>query len=267
MLLIVASTYAYSPKGYEVGDRCIVVKRLIGNVRIPLDGLLEARAAASDDLAGCIRTFGNGGLFGYYGLYRTSKLGKCTWYVTDRSKAVVVITGAKTAVLSPADPDGFLKAIGAPAFAPRDLSTQRGGIGARNIVGIAVGVIALAAVALSLLYSPGPPSYTLTPDAITIHDKFYPVTLRANAVDAGQIRVVDLTREPDWRATRRTNGFANAHYQSGWFRVANGNTIEMYRAGGDQLVLIPGKTGATTVLYQAQDPGRFAAEVRREWLR
>jgi hypothetical protein len=67
-------------------------------------------------------------------------------------------------------------------------------------------------------YSPGPPSYTLTAEALTIHDRFYPVTLKAEAVDVSQIRVVDITLEPDWRPVLRT--IANGHYPSGWFRVA-----------------------------------------------
>ncbi|MBV9770294.1 MAG: hypothetical protein JOZ32_12035, partial [Bryobacterales bacterium] len=37
-----------------------------------------------------------GGLFGYYGLFTTAKLGKSTWYVTKRENGVVVIAGAKT---------------------------------------------------------------------------------------------------------------------------------------------------------------------------
>jgi hypothetical protein len=117
-ILIVLGCYAYSVKGYEVAGRSIVVKRLIGDVQFSLDGLREARPAGADDFRGCIRLWGNGGMFGYYGLFRTSKLGKCTWYVTDKSKAVVVITDAKTALFSPADVGGFLAAIGAPASAP-----------------------------------------------------------------------------------------------------------------------------------------------------
>ena len=111
---IVVGAYAWSPRGYAVSDGCIEVSRLIGSARIPLDGLREARAATKDDFRGCLRLFGNGGLFGYYGLFRTSKLGKSTWYVTNRGKAVVVVTGEKTALFSPDDVEGFIAAIGAP---------------------------------------------------------------------------------------------------------------------------------------------------------
>jgi hypothetical protein len=265
-ILIIVLSWAWAPRGYVIGDGFLTVPRPVGGVRIPLSGIREARPAASDDLSGCIRVMGSGGVFGYYGLFRTSKLGISRWFVTDRSKAIVVFTSARTLVLSPADTEGFLKALGVPASAPSVSFAPSGGMNARTGIGIAVGAIALAVAALSVLYSPGPPTYTLTQDALTIHDRFYAVTLQASAVDAGQIRVIDLTQEPDWRATAKTNAFANAHYQSGWFRLANGKTVEMYRAGGDQLVLLPGKDGATTVLYQAREPEQFAAEVRREWL-
>ena len=45
------------------------------NAIVPLLDIREVRPATKDDFGGCIRLFGNGGLFGYYGLFRTSKLG------------------------------------------------------------------------------------------------------------------------------------------------------------------------------------------------
>ena len=116
--LLIAVCYAYSPLGYAVLERSIVVKRLIGRVRIPLDGVREIRAATSDDFRGCLRLWGSGGMFGYYGLFRTSKLGKCTWYVTSRARAVVLITETKTTLFSPDDVDGFLAAVRAEVPVP-----------------------------------------------------------------------------------------------------------------------------------------------------
>jgi hypothetical protein len=108
---IIAAGYAYSPQRYEVGDGMIVVKRLIGNVRVPLDHLREARLITPEDLRGAIRLWGSGGLFGYYGIFRTSKLGNCRWYVTNRATMLVVVTKSKTTLYSPDDPDGFLAAV------------------------------------------------------------------------------------------------------------------------------------------------------------
>lgn len=266
--LFIFLAYAYSPRGYEVSGGAIVIKRLIGNIRLPLADVREVRAGAPGDFTGVIRMWGNGGLFGYYGLFRTAKLGKCSWYVTDRSKTVIVVAANKTVVLSPDNVVGFIAATGAPAGNGASNPTPPSGnsrsfIGA--LLGIGIGVVAITFVAMAMLYAPGPAAYTLAGDALTIHDKFYPVTLRENAVDAGQIRIVDLTQEPGWRTTARTNGFANQHYQSGWFRVANGRTVRWYRAGGSRMVLIPPKGDGNAVLYQAKDPEAFVQELQRTW--
>jgi hypothetical protein len=260
---ILLGAYAWSPRGYAVSEGSITVNRLIGSVRVPLDDVREARVATKDDFRGCIRLFGNGGLFGYYGLFRTSKLGKSTWYVTNRGK-VVVVTGKKTALFSPDDVTGFIAAIGAPTPVPVPV-TQDAGSRIGTLVGAAIGIVAIAVVVFALSYSPGPPSYTLTPDSLTIHDRFYPVTLNAANVDVERIRVIDWNIDPEWRPTRRTNGFANAHYRSGWFRVAGGKTIRMYRADSLRLVLLPPKGDGPAVLLETSEPEKFVVEMRRKW--
>src|ERR1019366_1924921 len=221
--------YAYFPRGYTALAREIVVKRPIGNVRISLEGIREARTTTADDLSGCIRLFGSGGLFGWYGLFRTTKLGERTWYVTNRSNAVVLITGARTVLVSPDDVDGFIGEIrtAMPEITPSDpllvypgsdaLGTYPADSSIGKLLGWAVGIAGVSIAAVSMFYSPGTPSYTLTPEALTIHDRFYPVTVKAATVDVDHIRVVDFGVDTDWQPTRRTNGFGNPHYHAGWF--------------------------------------------------
>jgi len=269
-VLVFGLSYAWAPRGYSVEDRSIIVKRLAGAARIPLGDVREIRQASSDDLSGAIRLWANGGVFGYYGLFRTSKLGKCTWYLTNRRNAVVVITGEKTALFSPDDVNGFLAALrgSAPAAvrAPEPVAPAASASGARTWTGLVIGAIALGMVALAFLYSPGPPAYTLTASSLTIHDRFYPVTISAAAVDLAGVRVVDLASDPSWQPTARTNGFANTHYESGWFRVANGSKVRLYRTGSNRLVLIPPKGAADPpVLLETADPDAFAARLRQEW--
>jgi len=273
LFLVICLSYAYSARGYVCEGPRLIIKRLVGDVTIPLDGLREARLATPDDFCGCRRLWGNGGLFGYYGLFRTTKLGKCTWYVTNRKNAVVLVTAAKTVVLSPDDVTGFLAAVsplatGEPVLgqAPPVSVTSFGmGRSIGVVVGVLVGTLALAAVLFGVLYSPGAPRYNLDSESLTIRDFFYPVTVRAADVDVERVRVVDFATDLDWRPTARTNGFANSHYRSGWFRVANGEKVRMYRADGTRLVLIPARGAA--VLLEVQDPERFAEELRRLWAR
>jgi hypothetical protein len=203
-------------------------------------------------------------LFGYYGLFRTSKLGKSTWYVTNRGKAVVVVTGEKTALFSPDDVEGFMTAIGAPTPAPVPAAPD-GGSRFGTLMGAAIGIAATAVAAAAMLYSPGPPSYTLTPESLTIHDWFYPVTLNRTGVDVEHIRVIDLGVDTEWQPTERTNGFGNPRYRSGWFRVASGKIVRMYRADGTRLVLLPPKGDGAAVLLETREPEKFVVEVREKW--
>ncbi|MGP8247964.1 MAG: PH domain-containing protein [Bryobacteraceae bacterium] len=265
--------YAYSPRGYRVAERAITVRRLIGAVRIPLEDVRAVRIAEADDFRGCVRLWGSGGLFGYYGLFHTSKLGKSTWYLTSRRNRVVVITGAKTAVFSPHEAERFVEAIRAAApisetpAGEMPTMPQAGGASRRLGVwiGVPLAVLGIALATAAMTYSPGPPRYTQTPDALTIHDRFYPVTLRKGAVDVARIRVVDFAVDGGWRPDERTDGFANSHYQSGWFRAANGQRIRMYRAGGKRLVLLPPRGEGAPVLLEVRNAEGFVAELRREW--
>jgi hypothetical protein len=269
--LVLMLCVTYSPRGYVIEGHSILVKRLAGAARIALDGVREVRRATPDDLRGCIRLWGSGGLFGYYGLFSTSKLGKSTWYVTNRSNCVVLITAAKTFLFSPDDPDGFLAtidAVAAPVAAsnPRmEVPAARRSLSLRTVIGGCVAAIALGVAAIAMAYSPGPPSYTLTSDSLTIHDRFYPLTLAASDIDVSAIRVVDFEQDRTWRPVLRTNGFANSHYQSGWFEVSNGTKVRLYRAGGSRVVLLPPKGASAAVLLQASDPDALVAELRAAW--
>ncbi len=269
LAIVIFLAYAYSPRGYSLAEGFIVVDRLIGTVRIPIESVREIRKAAESDLRGGVRLWGSGGLFGYYGLFWTSALGKSTWYVTNRENAVIVMTDRKTLLFSPGDVDGFLAAISATPGVTISASTRTAGSRplAGILIGSSIGILAIAFVAFALFYSPGPPSYTLTPEHLQIHDRFYPVTVNAAAVDVANVRVVDFAVETEWQPVMRTNGFAIRNYRAGWFRVTNGKTVRLYQAGGKRLVLIPPKGDGNPILLEASQPETFVEELQREWRR
>ncbi len=273
-ILVIGLSYAYSPRSYVISEGTLFIRRLVGKAGIPLNAMREVRAAESDDLKGCTRLFGNGGLFGYYGLFRTSKLGKCSWYVTNRGNAVILITGAKTMVLSPDDVNGFVATLRIAASMPDakltgsvSSSAQANGRsgGFAKLLGIAIGILVVLLLAGSLLYSPGPPKYTLTAEGLAIHDRFYPVTLKTAEIDVENIKTVDIGTDADWKPTMRTNGFSNFHYHSGWFRAANGRKVRMYRADSRSLVLLPPKGAGTPVLLEVKQPDAFIQEALQAW--
>jgi hypothetical protein len=114
------------------------------------------------------------------------------------------------------------------------------------------------------MYSPGPPKLTLTSTSLTIHDRFYPVTVNAADIDVSDIKVVNIRTDHEWTPTERTDGFANAYYHSGWFKVASG-PVRMYWADGANLVLLPPRRDSAPVLVQVNDPEQFVETVRQEW--
>jgi hypothetical protein len=275
-LCITVLTYAHSPQSYVVSGASILIRRLAGTVRIPLDSVRELRAAIPEDFRGCIRLWASGGFFGYYGLFRTARLGRCTWYVTNRRNSVILFTNQRTVVLSPNDVAGFLASVRSVAHVPETTSghmAEAGDTPKRRVpvgawIGGAVAILFVGAVAsfvcFALMYSPGPPKLTLTSNSLTIHDRFYPDTVDAADVDVSGIKIVDIQTDHVWTPTERTNGFANDHYHSGWFRVAGGS-VRMYWADGTRLVLLPPRRSGAAVLLQVNDPEQFVDKVRQEW--
>jgi len=87
----------------------------------------------------------------------------------------------------------------------------------------------------------------------------------ANAVGIDRIRIVDISQDPDWRPTIRTNGFSNPHYHAGWFRAANGQRVRMYWADGKRLVLFPPRDDGVAVLIEVNEPEQFVTMLRQEW--
>jgi hypothetical protein len=275
-LCILALVYLYSPQSYELSDGTLLIKRLIGTVRLPLDSIRKLRTGNADDFSKCIRLWASGGLFGYFGLFKTRKLGKSRWYMTNRKNPVIIVASAMTIVISPDDVPGFLAAVRGVVSVPEatagqaseSLEAPKSGVNAGAwIGGVIAGIIAVLAISIvsfALMYSPGAPEITLTSSSLTIHDHFYPVTLNTADIDVSGIKIVNIKTDHEWTPTERTNGFANAHYHSGWFQVAN-RSIRMYWADGTNLVLLPSRHNGTPVLVQVNDSEQFIEKVRQQW--
>jgi hypothetical protein len=108
-LLIV--TWLFAPKKYEITPSELFVRRPGGDVRIPLRDIRGARLLQKDDLRGLLRTFGNGGLFGFYGRYWNRRLGTQRWYASRNSELVAIQTSTRLLVLSPEHPADFVNEI------------------------------------------------------------------------------------------------------------------------------------------------------------
>jgi len=107
LLFVVAvfvGSYLLSIKSYAVENNQLVIKKIAGERRIEIADIEEIRLIEKGDMFGTIRTFGNGGLFGYYGKFYNRTFGSMTLYTTQRTNRIFIRTksGSKI-VISPDD--------------------------------------------------------------------------------------------------------------------------------------------------------------------
>ncbi len=107
LLLFVAillGSWLFAPQSYSLDTTALSINRPIGKVIINRSSIKEARMIGDGELKSTIRTFGNGGLFGYYGKYYNSTLGHMTWYLTQSKNRILIVTNeGKKIVISPDD--------------------------------------------------------------------------------------------------------------------------------------------------------------------
>jgi hypothetical protein len=155
-------------------------------------------------------------------------------------------------------------AIGSDSDSARTQASRDGGLLHGLILAITVTLLILPLAAI-FFYSPGPPKYTIASEGLTIHDMFYPVTVKAADVDIEHIKVVDIRTDPHWRLTARKGGIGARYYKAGWFSVANREKVRMYRTTSQRLVLLPPKDQSAPVLMEVTQPEAFIQELRQAW--
>jgi hypothetical protein len=109
MLILVIALF-FMVRGYIVTADEIIVQRLLWSTRFERTKLQSA-TIEPDALRGSIRLFGNGGLFSFTGVFRSPKLGRYRAYVTDPARTVILRFADRIAVVSPADPDAFVRDV------------------------------------------------------------------------------------------------------------------------------------------------------------
>ena len=107
-----ALIFSLRPVSYVLTTDSLIIHRLLKDVLIKRSTIIAATALDKNELRNSIRTFGVGGLFGYFGRFANPKLGYMTWYATRRDNAILInTTGKKKIILTPDDPIAFLAAI------------------------------------------------------------------------------------------------------------------------------------------------------------
>lgn len=109
LVLIYFIVFIFRPVKYTVTADKLIIHRLITDVKINRNQIKSVTLLQKDALGASIRTFGVGGLFGYYGRFSNTTLGNMTWYATRRDKAVLVTTtNNKKIIVTPDKPEEFV---------------------------------------------------------------------------------------------------------------------------------------------------------------
>jgi hypothetical protein len=111
ILILCIVFYLYRPLKYSIENGNIRISRMLGDKIILKDEIKTVRIPSKHDIAWPIRTFGNGGLFGYTGRYYTKQLGTMIWFCSRRNNFILIERKNKLPiVISPDEYKAFLKA-------------------------------------------------------------------------------------------------------------------------------------------------------------
>lgn len=100
--LILLFSWLFAPIHYLIESNTLIIHRKIGNVSIDLKSVLKIKLLTSNEIKGTIRTFGVGGLFGYYGKFYVPKIGSCTVYASQRNNMILIeLDNQKKLIITP----------------------------------------------------------------------------------------------------------------------------------------------------------------------
>ncbi len=105
LLVIYFIAFVFRPIYYKLTNDKLIVHRLFMDVQIDRKNIKSIKLIDREYIGWSFRTFGVGGLFGYFGNFANPKLGRMTWYATRRDKTVLVVTNdGKKIILTPDNP-------------------------------------------------------------------------------------------------------------------------------------------------------------------
>jgi len=107
---LVGGALLFTIRGYWVSGDSIRVRHLLWSTRLPLAGLIQIEADPQA-MRDSWRVFGNGGFFSISGRFTNARLGRFRAYVTDPGLAVVLRYADRVIVVSPSDPEDFVREV------------------------------------------------------------------------------------------------------------------------------------------------------------
>lgn len=107
-ILLISALFAI--RGYAIDGQTLWILRPGWKTRIDL-AQLRSSEVQPDATRAAIRVFGNGGLFGYIGLFRNRTLGRYRAFATNMANCVVLKFPDRTLVVTPDRPQQFVAAL------------------------------------------------------------------------------------------------------------------------------------------------------------
>jgi hypothetical protein len=89
----------------------LIIVRPIKRIIIPLADIKEVRLLNKEELGTLIRMFGSGGLFGYYGTFKSTRMGKLKLYTTRRNNRIMLTTVDEERILISPDDLSIIDAL------------------------------------------------------------------------------------------------------------------------------------------------------------
>ncbi len=171
MLLIIVCCYALSPKTYVFNDGQLIIKKVIGKkIIIPIDEIRAYVHVSNFARLKVARTFGNGGLFGYYGMFTTAEYGTINCQLTTLKNVFIIKSKKGAFAISPANPELFEERLKTTAgivdieeLRPRVIEKREYANLLILIIPVCLFIISLIMVLLT---------YTQLPDRIAVHFDF-----------------------------------------------------------------------------------------------
>jgi len=109
--VIFVGAYLYAPNKYIVKNGTLIIVRPIKRIIIPLADIKEVRLLNKEELGTLIRMFGSGGLFGYYGTFKSTRMGKLKLYTTRRNNRIMLTTIDEERILISPDDLSIIDAL------------------------------------------------------------------------------------------------------------------------------------------------------------
>lgn len=111
-LAVLAGAVPFVVRGYEIREGALLIRRLWWGTRIELASLQSVQFD-TEALKGSLKTCGNGGLFSFTGWFWSRRLGAYRMYVTDLTRPVVLTFAGRRIVVSPEQPEAFVRELSA----------------------------------------------------------------------------------------------------------------------------------------------------------